>query len=78
MSSTWSKRLKSLIGLTLIREGMVATLAPRRYFLLWLSGPRFLRQLDAWFAAHPKSTRLICIAEIGLGLALALRQNPNE
>ncbi len=74
----WKKRFKSLLAIAMVGEGIVAALIPRRYALLWLVGPRFVKRLDAWFVAHPEATRVLGLAEAGLGLSLALRQNPNE
>lgn len=74
----WKKRLKSLLAIAMVGEGVVVALIPRRYALLWLVGPRFVRQIDAWFLAHLEATRLLGITGTGLGISLALRQNPNE
>lgn len=74
----WKKRFKSLLAVVMVGEGIVAAMIPRRYTLLWLVGPRSVRQFEAWFVAHPEATRLLGLIEAGLGLTLALRQNPNE
>ncbi|MGB3635628.1 MAG: hypothetical protein WA982_16415 [Rubrobacteraceae bacterium] len=74
----WKKRLKSLLAIAMIGEGVVAALIPQRYALLWLAGPRFVKQFDAWFVTHPGITRLLGVFEAGLGLSLAFRQNPKD
>src|SRR5215207_10232150 len=57
-----------------IGDGVLALIAPRNHTTLWLLGPKRLRKLTAWFAENPLYTRLGGMAEVGLGLWLALRQ----
>jgi hypothetical protein len=57
-----------------IGDGMLALIAPRNHLALWLLGPKRLRKLTLWFVENPTYTRLGGIAEIGLGVWLALRQ----
>jgi hypothetical protein len=68
--------LKELLALLLIGEGVVGTLYPERYTLLWATGPRPWREFIDWWAKRPGRLRLLCAAEAGVGLWLATRQFP--
>ena len=72
------KQLKELAAMVLIGDGVVGFLSPRRHSLLWRFGPRPYRELMEAFAERPRLTRLLCVAEVGLGVWWALRQTPNE
>lgn len=78
MSSNCNRRLKSLLAVAMVGEGVVVALIPRRYARLWLVGPPPLRRLDAWLIDHPNTSRLLGGVEAGLGLLLAMRQRPAE
>lgn len=67
-------RLKELLALAMIGEGVVAMLYPRQHALLWRVGPRPLRGLVGWFADRPRLTRAMATAEVGAGLWLATSQ----
>jgi hypothetical protein len=67
---------KELFALLLIGEGVVGMLHPDRYLRLWELGPRPFRELIKWCEARPGLLRLVCAAEAGAGLWLALRQLP--
>ena len=70
----WAKRIKELIALSAIGDGMLALIAPSEHSSLWLVGPEGVRKLVVWFAENPTYTRLAGIAELGFGVWLALRQ----
>ena len=70
----WASRLKEFAAMISIGDGVLALIAPRNHVALWLLGPKRLRKLTLWFAENPTYTRLGGIAEIGLGIWLALRQ----
>ena len=74
----WANRLKESIAMMSIGDGMLALIAPRNHVALWLLGPKRLRKLTLWFAENPTYTRIGGIAEIGLGIWLALRQYQQE
>jgi dodecin len=74
----WSRRikelLKELLAMSTIGDGVLALIVPSSHASLWLFGPRSMRKLNRWFVENPTYTRLGGIAEIGLGIWLALRQ----
>jgi hypothetical protein len=67
-------RVKELLAMFMIGEGVLALLYPRRHALLWKVGPRSLRELTGEFARRPGLTRGLAAAEVGLGLWMASRQ----
>lgn len=70
----WAKRIKELIALSAIGDGMLSIIAPREHTSLWLVGPEGVRKLALWFAENPTYTRLAGIVELGFGVWLALKQ----
>jgi hypothetical protein len=69
-----AKRIKELIALSAIGDGMLALIAPSEHAFLWLVGPEWVRKVDLWFAENPTYMRLTGIAQLGFGVWLALRQ----
>jgi hypothetical protein len=61
------------LAIGLIGEGIIGAIRPKRYMRLWRFGPRTYRNFIDALADHPRATRLICGAEAGLGVWLALR-----
>ena len=70
----WSRRIKELLAMSTIGDGVLALIVPSSHASLWLFGPQTMRKLNGWFVENPTYTRLGGIAEIGLGIWLALRQ----
>ena len=70
----WSRRIKELLAMSTIGDGVLALIVPSSHASLWLFGPRSMRKLNRWFVENPTYTRLGGLAEIGLGIWLALRQ----
>ena len=70
------KQIKEMAAIVMIGDGVVALLTPERHCRLWKFGPRRYREVIAWFEERPHVTRLFSAAEIGLGVWLALRQQP--
>lgn len=64
-------RLLELLAIALIGEGISWFLTPRSYARLWAFGPRPYRQWMERLAGHPGPVRLLCTAEVGLGIWLA-------
>ena len=62
----WAKRIKELIALNAIGDGMLALIAPSERSSLWLVGPEGVRKLVVWFAENPTYTRLAGVAELAL------------
>ena len=70
----WSRRIKELLAMSTIGNGVLALIVPSSHASLWLFGPQSMRKLNRWFVENPTYTRLGGIAEIGFGIWLALRQ----
>jgi hypothetical protein len=68
------KRGLELVGLMMIGEGVVGILLPTRYSRFWNIGPKWMRKTTTAFANHPNTTRVICAAEIAVGLWLAAHE----
>lgn len=68
------KRIKEIIGLAMLGEGIIGLFAPKKYSLLWEIGPEPLREIMRKAAENPDKARLIYAAEAGLGLCLAMSQ----
>ena len=71
-----TRRLKEALGILLVGDGVIATVAPSRHSRLWQVGPRWLRDLMQPFVDHPGMTRLTALGQIALGIWLASRQWP--
>jgi dodecin len=70
----WSRRIKELLAMSTIGDGVLALIVPSSHASLWLFGPQTMRKLNRWFVENPTYTRLGGLAEIGFGIWLALRQ----
>ena len=69
-----ARRLIELGALILIGDGVMGLLRPRRHSLLWHFGPELARATTEELAEHPKTARIIYLAEAALGVALACSQ----
>jgi hypothetical protein len=58
----------------LIGEGVVGAIFPTRYSLFWRIGPQWMRNAVTALAERPKTTRLLCVAEIAAGVWIAARE----
>jgi len=74
MTSKSNKRIKELVALWLLGEGIVGAIRPKRYMKLWRFGPEPYKEFIDTLTDHPNATRILCAAEAGLGLWWALRQ----
>jgi hypothetical protein len=68
------KRLKELLAIGLIGEGIVGFVRPRQYMRLWKFGPKPYQNFLDELIEHENLTRILCGVEAGLGVWLALRQ----
>lgn len=68
------KRMKELLAIGMIGEGVIGFLAPKRYMQLWKFGPKPYQEFIESIVEHPNLTRLCCGVEVGVGIWLALRQ----
>ena len=71
-----NRRMKELLAMLIIGDGILAVLFPRRHCLLWKTGPKVYRDLMQEFAQRPGMTRLLGLLEAALGIWLASRQQP--
>ena len=69
-------RLRELLAILLVGDGVMALAAPSRHSRLWQIGPAWMRRMMQPFVDHPGMTRLTAIGQIGTGLWLASRQWP--
>jgi hypothetical protein len=74
MSDKGNKRIKGLLALWMVGEGIIGALRPKRYLQLWRFGPKGYREFIDALTDHPNSMRLLCAAEAGVGIWWALRQ----
>lgn len=73
-SETVNRRIKESIAISMIGDGVVALMEPRRHALLWEGGPAAWRKLMQPFAKRPGLTRLLAVLEIMGGIWLASNQ----
>jgi hypothetical protein len=73
-----SRRLVQAGALFLIGNGIMGLIKPRWHSLLWAAGPQLLRAMSEELADHPKTARAVYLAEAALGLAIAVKQTPEE
>lgn len=71
-----SSRVKELLAILLIGDGVVALLNPQRHVHLWRRGPKVYRQLMEAFLRRPGMTQLLSAVEVVLGIWWASRQQP--
>jgi hypothetical protein len=71
-----AKRMKELVGIMLIGDGVLGFVEPRRHMRLWRSGPPAWQMMMDPFVRSPGLTRCISAAEAILGLWLASQQDP--
>lgn len=68
------RNVAELVAMLAVGDGVIALVAPRRHSLLWRFGPESYQRAVEVFAEYPALTRMLAMAEVGLGLWLALRQ----
>lgn len=73
-----ARRLKELVAIALVGDGVVGLAAPRRHSLLWDFGPWWYRKTLEALAGRPNLVRALAGVEALGGLWLALRQYPEE
>jgi hypothetical protein len=70
------KRLKEIVGLMMIGEGVLAATRPREYARFWETGPAWWHWMIEPFVRSPDLTRAVGVAEVVAGFWLASRQLP--
>lgn len=73
-----TKRSKELLAITMIGDGVLAVLQPRRHAQLWKEGPESWQAMVDPLLERPGLTRVLGAASVALGLWLASRQEPND
>jgi hypothetical protein len=68
------RRLKEIAAMTMIGEGIIGALYPRRHVLLWKFGPKKYRKFIEASARRPNLVRIAAAAGAGVGVWWALRQ----
>ena len=75
-AKTTMKRTLEVLAMTMIGDGVLALIGPRRHVTLWTPRDRASRwnRMMTWFVQHRRGTRAIGAVEIVAGVALARRQ----
>ena len=68
------KRIKEVMALLLIGDGIISLLEPRRHTKLWVAGPKPHRLMMRQLGRKPVAAQAVGLALIGAGLWLASRQ----
>lgn len=69
-----ARRLKEIVAILIIGDGVLAMVAPRRHPGLWWSGPKGYEQLMEALLERPRLKRSLGVGQVVLGLLLASRQ----
>jgi hypothetical protein len=67
------KLLLDTAAISLIGDGALSLLRPKRHVWLWSFGPQSYRDAMQALTEHPGMTQVVAVAEIGIGLLLAHR-----
>lgn len=71
-----ANRIKEALGIVIIGDGVVATVAPVRHSRLWQFGPSGYQRFMQAFIDRPNMTRISGLGQVAFGLWLASRQWP--
>ncbi len=72
------RRLMELGALFMIGDGIMGLIKPRWHSLLWHFGPELAKAVTEELAEHPKTARVIYVAEVAVGIAIAAQQTPER
>lgn len=64
------ERLREMIAVIVIGDGVVGLTQPRRHTWLWRSGPRPYQEAMQAFIERPGMTQVVSLVQISLGLWL--------
>ena len=70
------RRVVELGALFLIGDGVMGLIKPRWHSLLWHFGPQLAKAVTEELAEYPKTARVVYLAELAAGIAIAARQTP--
>jgi uncharacterized membrane protein YgcG len=65
-------RVRDLLGVAMVGDGLLTLIVPQRRMRRWRVGPRWLRSLTDAFARRPLLTRLAGALTAAGGLAIAV------
>jgi hypothetical protein len=68
------KRIKEVLAILLIGDGIISFLQPRRHTRLWSAGPSPYRQMMRPLRRKPVLAQAVGVALVGAGLWLVTRQ----
>jgi hypothetical protein len=71
----WKRRLVEAFAILTLGDGRIEFLAPREHSRLWVIGPQSTRRIGMWFVENPDLMRVLGVAQVVLGVWLALRQH---
>ncbi|HEX4999358.1 MAG TPA: hypothetical protein VFY29_14115 [Terriglobia bacterium] len=73
-----TKRIKEIVALTMIGDGLLSAVDPKRHVGLWRVGPRPLLRLTDRLLRKPGLTRILGVAAVAGGVWWASRQKPHR
>jgi hypothetical protein len=78
MTNNERTRFLETLGMVLIGDGVLGAIRPAEHCRIWRGGPQWWRDTIDWFAAHPRLTRALAVAELNAGLAMALSRHAGQ
>jgi hypothetical protein len=69
-----NKRLKEILGIVLIGDGLVGLLQSRRHTSLWRGGPKPYRHMMDELVSRPILSKSVGAALVGIGFWLVSKQ----
>lgn len=72
----FERRLTEVGAKLLIRNGVVALMAPRRLSRSWQAGPKPYQDFVETFIQRPILTRVVSLGQVALGVWLSRRHVP--
>ena len=73
-----ARRMKEVLAMMMIGDGIVALLYPTEHALLWKGGPTLWRDAMEACARRPRLMRSLAALELAAGVWLAGRQNRKQ
>ena len=68
------RRINEVVALSMIGDGVLGLVVPKRHMLLWSFGPEGYKKVMRGFARRPGLVRSLAAVQVAGGLLLALRQ----